>query len=64
MLALVLAHKNVKAAQGVASRQVGNGFVWLVGNLAAPDLQAALKGVRPGDASALGTFAPPDDSNP
>ena len=64
VLALVLAQKNVKAAQGVASRQVGDGFVWLVGNLAASDLQAALKEVRPGDASVLGTFAPPGDSNP
>ncbi len=64
VLALVLAQKDVKAAQGVASRKVGNGFVWLVGNLAAPNLQGALKGVRPGDSSALGTFAPPNDSNP
>ncbi|UWX63630.1 transcriptional regulator [Deinococcus rubellus] len=64
VLALVTAQKGVKAAQGVVSRKVGDGFVWLVGNLTAQDLQTALKGIRPGDLSALGTFMPPDDSNP
>ena len=41
VLALVTAPRNVKAAPGVHSRQVGGSFVWLVGNLPQDALAAA-----------------------
>ncbi|WP_199698527.1 transcriptional regulator [Deinococcus cavernae] len=63
-LALVLAPRNVKAAPGVASRQVGGRFVWLVGNLPQEALKAALSQVRRVDESALGTFLAPAASKP
>ncbi|SMB96240.1 transcriptional regulator [Deinococcus hopiensis] len=62
VLALVLAPRSVRAAPGVASRQVGGRFVWLVGNLPGTDLQAALSGIRRVDDTPLGTFLPPTDS--
>ena len=62
--ALVLAPRGVKAAQGVASRRVGNQFIWLVGNLDPQTLAQALSGITRSDLSALGTFLPPPDSNP
>lgn len=59
VLALVTAPRNVKAAPGVASRRVGTGFVWLVGNLPQGALSAALDGISGVDPSGLGTFLPP-----
>lgn len=59
VLALVTAPRNVKAAPGVASRRVGTGFVWLVGNLPQDALAAALAGIRGVDPSGLGTFVAP-----
>ncbi|WP_371810022.1 sigma-E factor regulatory protein RseB domain-containing protein [Deinococcus sp. JMULE3] len=64
VLALVVAPQDVKAAPGVASRRVGQRFVWLVGNLPQPTLQAALAGVRSATPDPLGTFSAPADSNP
>ncbi|AWN24686.1 transcriptional regulator [Deinococcus irradiatisoli] len=64
VLALVLAQKGVKAAPGVASRRIGGGYVWLVGNLDTPTLQAALNSVKKRDLGPLGTFLPPGDSHP
>ena len=62
--ALVLAPRGVRAAQGVASRRVGDQFVWLVGNLDPQTLEQALGGITRSDLSALGTFLPPANSNP
>ncbi|WP_309572038.1 transcriptional regulator [Deinococcus sp.] len=62
VLALVSAPRNVKAAPGVASRRVGTGFVWLVGNLPQDALAAALAGITGVDPSGLGTFVMPDAS--
>lgn len=64
VLALVVAPQNVRGAPGVASRRVGNVFVWLVGNLPDATLRSALAGVRRASADPLGTFALPGDSNP
>lgn len=64
VVALVMASRGVKAAAGVASRKVGDGFVWLVGNLDSGVLQTSLSGIRRSDLSPLGTFLPPSDSNP
>lgn len=63
-LTLVVAPQDVKAAPGVASRRVGKVFVWLVGNLPQPTLQAALAGVRSATPDPLGTFSASPDSNP
>ncbi|GMA15629.1 transcriptional regulator [Deinococcus metallilatus] len=62
VLALVIAPRNVRAAPGVASRRVGDRFVWLVGNLPDEPLRAALAGIRAVDEEALGTFLAPADS--
>lgn len=62
VLALVTAPRNVKAAPGVASRRVGAGFVWLVGNLPQGALEAALAGISGIDPAGLGTFASPEGS--
>lgn len=60
VLALVLAGRDVRAAPGVVSRQIGSGsgrrFVWLVGNLPDAPLRAALAGVRGVEEGRLGTF--------
>lgn len=64
VLALVIAPQDVRGAPGVASRRVGNVFVWLVGNLPDATLRSALAGVRRASADPLGTFALPGDSNP
>ncbi|BDP40065.1 hypothetical protein DAETH_00340 [Deinococcus aetherius] len=56
VLALVLAPRNVRAAPGVASRRVGDSFVWLVGNLPDGPLRAALADIRAVDGGRLGTF--------
>ncbi|EYB68986.1 sigma E regulatory protein MucB/RseB [Deinococcus phoenicis] len=64
VLALVLAPRNVRAAPGVASRRVGDGFVWLVGNLPAAPLRSALAGIKSVDLAGLGTFLAPAASNP
>ncbi|WP_243398217.1 transcriptional regulator [Deinococcus koreensis] len=62
VLALVTAPKSVRAAPGVATRRVGAGFVWLVGNLPPGELKRALEGVRGVDEAGLGTFVPVADS--
>lgn len=62
VLALVVAPRNVRAAPGVASRRVGGGFVWLVGNLPDGPLRNALSGIRAVDEAPLGTFLPSPDS--
>ncbi len=64
VLALVAARKAVKPARGVASRRIGNGFVWLVGNLETQTLQSALRTIQRSDLGALGTFLPAEHSNP
>ena len=64
VLALVFAERQVKAAPGVASRRIGGGFVWLIGNLDSDALNAALAGIKSRNPEALGTFMPPGDSNP
>lgn len=46
VLALVIAPRDVRAAPGVASRRVGERFVWLVGNLPDGPLRTALSGIR------------------
>lgn len=58
-LALVVSSRNVQGAPGVASQKTGGVFVWLVGNLPAAELSAALSGVRGADQAALGTFVNP-----
>lgn len=63
-LSLVTAPRSVKAAPGVASRQVGPGFVWLTGNLPQEGLSAALSGIRKIDEAALGTFLAAGSSSP
>lgn len=62
VLALVTAPRSVRAAPGVATRRVGPGFVWLVGNLPPAELERALEGVRGIDEAGLGTFVPVADS--
>ncbi|GGM13561.1 transcriptional regulator [Deinococcus aerophilus] len=68
MFALVTAPRGVRAAPGVASRQVAGGFVWLVGNLPDRALRAALAQVQrvdsPGLAALRGTFLEPGASDP
>jgi hypothetical protein len=64
VLALVLAQKGVRAAPGVASRKLGSGYVWLVGNVEAAALSSTLGSIKRSDLSPLGTFLPPGDSNP
>ncbi|TSA87196.1 transcriptional regulator [Deinococcus detaillensis] len=64
VVALVMAPKGVKAAAGVASRKVGDSFVWLVGNLDTGVLKTSLSSVKRSDPGPLGTFLPPSDSNP
>ncbi|ADV66368.1 putative sigma E regulatory protein, MucB/RseB [Deinococcus maricopensis DSM 21211] len=62
-LVLVLATRNVQTAPGVAARRVRAGaFVWLIGNLPARALSAALTGVRDVRPDALGTFVAPPPS--
>ncbi|SEJ33462.1 hypothetical protein SAMN04488058_10678 [Deinococcus reticulitermitis] len=63
-LSLVTAPRDVKAAPGVASRQVGGRFVWLTGNLPQEGLSAALSGIRKIDEAALGTFLTASSSSP
>lgn len=63
-LSLVTAPRNVRAAPGVASRQVGARFVWLIGNMPADALAAALAKIQQLDETGLGTFLTPDASNP
>lgn len=63
-LSLVVAPRNVKAAPGVASRKVGTRFVWLVGNMPQAALQSAIAQVKQVNEAALGTFLPPQVSNP
>lgn len=64
VLSLVTAPRNVQAAAGVASRQVGSRFVWLVGNLPQDVLTNALAGIKQVDETGLGTFLSPAVSNP
>ncbi|WP_229723535.1 transcriptional regulator [Deinococcus aerolatus] len=64
VFALVVASRAVRAAPGIASRRVGGGFVWLVGNLPQAALDSALAGVRRMDTAGLGTFLKADASNP
>ena len=64
VLALVFAERQVRAAPGVASRRIGGGFVWLIGNLENNVLDKALAGIKARKPDALGTFLPPSDSNP
>ena len=64
VLALLLAQKGVQAAPGVASRKLGGGYLWLVGNVEAAALQSTLGSVKKSDLSLLGTFLPATDSNP
>ena len=64
VLALLLAQKGVKAAPGVASRKLGDGYVWLVGNMDSAALQSTLSSIERSDLSPLGTFLAPGDSNP
>lgn len=63
-LSLVTAPRSVKAAPGVASRQIGERFVWLTGNLPEEALAEALSGIRKIDEAALGTFSAPASSSP
>ena len=63
VLALVIAPRGVRAAPGVASRRVGNRFVWLVGNLPDAPLRSALAGIQTVDEGELGTFLTTGDSN-
>lgn len=53
VLALVVAPRDVRAAPGVASRRVGESFVWLVGNLPGGALRDALSGIRTADETPL-----------
>lgn len=62
VLALVIAPRNVRAAPGVASRRVGQNFVWLVGNLPDAPLRRALAELRAVDMEPLGTFLSPPHS--
>lgn len=64
VVALVVAQRGVQAAAGVASRKVGDGFVWLVGNLDSGVLKTSLSSIKRSDLSPLGTFSLPSDSNP
>ncbi|MDV6375873.1 transcriptional regulator [Deinococcus arenicola] len=64
VFALVTAPRGVRAAPGIASRKVGGGFVWLVGNLPQSALDAALAKVRQVNTAGLGTFLTVDASNP
>ena len=64
VLALVFADRQVKSAPGVATRRIGKGFVWLIGNLDNDALDAALAGIKARNPEALGTFVPPGNSNP
>lgn len=56
VLVLVLTQKGVRAAAGVTSRKLDDGYLWLVGNLDAGSLTETLAGVRRRDLSGLGTF--------
>lgn len=58
VLVLVVAGRGVREADGVASRRVGDRFVWLIGTLPREALSAALAGVREVRLSELGTFGP------
>ncbi|WP_211248884.1 transcriptional regulator [Deinococcus frigens] len=62
VFALVTAPRGVRAAPGIASRKVGGGFVWLVGNLPQNVLETALAKVGRGDTAGLGTFLKVDAS--
>ncbi|CAM3402042.1 Sigma E regulatory protein, MucB/RseB [Deinococcus saxicola] len=67
VFALVTSPRGVRAAPGIASRKVGAGFVWLVGNLPQSVLNQALARVSRVDAAGLetlrGTFVKVDASN-
>ncbi|MEW6422403.1 MAG: transcriptional regulator [Deinococcota bacterium] len=63
VLALVIAPRDVRAAPGVASRRVGDRFVWLVGNLPDALLRNALAEIQTVNEAELGTFLAADDSN-
>ena len=56
MFALVTAPRACGPRRGSASRRVGGGFVWLVGNLPGRALQDALAQVRRVDAPGLNTL--------
>ncbi|MBB6015883.1 transcriptional regulator [Deinococcus radiopugnans] len=64
VFALVVSPRGVRAAPGIASRRVGGGYVWLVGNLPQAALDSALAGVSRVEPAALGTFLKADASNP
>ncbi|WP_034386155.1 sigma E regulatory protein MucB/RseB [Deinococcus sp. YIM 77859] len=63
VLALVIAPRNVRAAPGVASRRVGQHFVWLVGNLPDAPLRRALAEIEEVKTRRLGTFLGASASN-
>ncbi|MFK7600726.1 transcriptional regulator [Deinococcus sp. SM5_A1] len=63
VFALVTSARGVRAAPGIASRRVGTGFVWLVGNLPQSVLDQALARVSRVDTAGLGTFLKMDASN-
>lgn len=67
VFALVTSPRGVRAAPGIASRKVGAGFVWLVGNLPQSALDQALAKVSRVNTAGLetlrGTFLKVDASN-